>query len=89
MHEDISFTDAQDRPSRSRVPRCSGRRIVGLFVSADQLKKPFGGGAPEYSVFTGEQRGLVVDSEANFDTNPVYPWLDNQSFNKMVCARRF
>jgi inosine/xanthosine triphosphate pyrophosphatase family protein/dephospho-CoA kinase len=47
------------------------------------------GGAPEYLVFTGEQRGLVVDSEADFDTNPVYPWLDNHSFNKWFVPEGF
>ena len=35
-----------------------------------------------FIVFTGEQRGLIVEAEHNFDPNPVYPWLDNRSFNK-------
>ena len=36
----------------------------------------------QYLVFTSEQRGHLVDSEQVFDSNPVYPWLDNRSFNK-------
>ncbi|CAA7614367.1 conserved hypothetical protein [Magnetospirillum sp. LM-5] len=36
----------------------------------------------EYLVFTSEQRGSIIDREHVFDSNPVYPWLDNRSFNK-------
>lgn len=36
----------------------------------------------DYLVFTSEQRGSIVESEYLFDPNPVYPWLDNRSFNK-------
>ena len=36
----------------------------------------------EYVIFVGEQAGQVVEREAQFDTNLVYPWLDNQSFNR-------
>ncbi|KAF0223082.1 MAG: hypothetical protein FD176_2248 [Rhodospirillaceae bacterium] len=36
----------------------------------------------EYLVFTSKQRGSIIDREHIFDSNPVYPWLDNRSFNK-------
>jgi inosine/xanthosine triphosphate pyrophosphatase family protein len=36
----------------------------------------------EYLIFTGEQRGQIVEAEYLFDGNLVYPWLDNRSFNK-------
>jgi dephospho-CoA kinase len=36
----------------------------------------------EFLVFTGQQRGAIVDAECLFDSNLVYPWLDNRSFNK-------
>jgi inosine/xanthosine triphosphate pyrophosphatase family protein/dephospho-CoA kinase len=36
----------------------------------------------DYLVFTGEQAGNIVQSEAEFSGNLVFPWLDNQSFNK-------
>ena len=36
----------------------------------------------DYLIFTGEQRGCIVQNEGVFETNLVYPWLDNQSFNK-------
>jgi inosine/xanthosine triphosphate pyrophosphatase family protein len=35
-----------------------------------------------YLVFTGEQRGTIVEAEYLFNSNLVYPWLDNRSFNK-------
>jgi dephospho-CoA kinase/inosine/xanthosine triphosphate pyrophosphatase family protein len=36
----------------------------------------------DFVVFTGEQRGAIVEKEHEFATNLVYPWLDNKSFNK-------
>lgn len=36
----------------------------------------------EYIVFTGEQSGSIVKQEQEFNTNVMYPWLDNQTFNK-------
>lgn len=36
----------------------------------------------DYLVFTGEQPGEIVEVERDFSTNVVYPWLDNQTFNK-------
>lgn len=36
----------------------------------------------EFIVFTGEQRGSIVDEARQFEPNLVYPWLDNVSFNK-------
>jgi inosine/xanthosine triphosphate pyrophosphatase family protein/dephospho-CoA kinase len=36
----------------------------------------------DYVVFVGEQAGHIVERESRFDTNLVYPWLDNQSFNR-------
>jgi len=39
-------------------------------------------GIGEYIVFTGEQSGVIVNQERTFTTNVMYPWLDNQTFNK-------
>ena len=36
----------------------------------------------EYLVFEGEQEGSVVEGELVYETNLVYPWLDNETFNK-------
>lgn len=35
-----------------------------------------------YKQFTSIVSGRVVDYETLFETNPVYPWLDNKTFNK-------
>ncbi|PFG11401.1 non-canonical purine NTP pyrophosphatase [Marinobacter sp. LV10MA510-1] len=35
-----------------------------------------------YKVFTGVAFGSVVDRESLFETNSLYPWLDNKTFNK-------
>jgi dephospho-CoA kinase/inosine/xanthosine triphosphate pyrophosphatase family protein len=36
----------------------------------------------DYLIFTGEQSGTIVDEETAFETSVMYPWLDNQTFNK-------
>jgi len=36
----------------------------------------------EYIVFAGEQRGTIIEAEIAFEPNLIFPWLDNQSFNK-------
>lgn len=35
-----------------------------------------------FILFTGESIGRITDREYEFHTNPVFPWLDNVSFNK-------
>lgn len=35
-----------------------------------------------YIVFTGSQEGTVCKKEHSFETNLVFPWLDNKTFNK-------
>ncbi|WP_019865856.1 non-canonical purine NTP pyrophosphatase [Methylovulum miyakonense] len=35
-----------------------------------------------YLCFVSSVSGQVVDVEQSFDTNPMYPWLDNKTFNK-------
>jgi dephospho-CoA kinase/inosine/xanthosine triphosphate pyrophosphatase family protein len=35
-----------------------------------------------YLCFTSSVTGCIVDKEQLFDTNPMYPWLDNKTFNK-------
>ena len=40
------------------------------------------GSSNDFMIFTGEQRGSIVEMEGEFAANAVYPWLDNKSFNK-------
>jgi dephospho-CoA kinase/inosine/xanthosine triphosphate pyrophosphatase family protein len=35
-----------------------------------------------YLCFSSNIVGCIVDNEQLFDTNPMYPWLDNKTFNK-------
>ncbi|MEM8986678.1 MAG: non-canonical purine NTP pyrophosphatase [Pseudomonadota bacterium] len=42
-----------------------------------------------YLVFTGIQHGYIAKREPSFDGNLVYPWLDNQSFNKWFVPEGF
>lgn len=36
----------------------------------------------DYKQFTSEKHGIITGKEYIFKTNELYPWLDNQSFNK-------
>ncbi len=36
----------------------------------------------DFRIFSSKQGGIVVDKEVEFETNLVYPWLDNQTFNQ-------
>lgn len=35
-----------------------------------------------YRIFVGKSEGTIVDTEVPFETNKLYPWLDNKTFNK-------
>lgn len=35
-----------------------------------------------YVVFTGTKKGRITEQETEVATNPLYPWLDSQTFNK-------
>ena len=41
----------------------------------------------DYLVFVGTQQGSVVEVEIDFETNLVFPWLDNKTFNKWFVPR--
>jgi inosine/xanthosine triphosphate pyrophosphatase family protein len=40
------------------------------------------GVSDSYIIFTGTQSGSVTETEHKIETNLVYPWLDNKTFNK-------
>lgn len=40
------------------------------------------GTSDEYLVFDGEQPGTVIEEEISFESNLVFPWLDNRTFNR-------
>lgn len=50
-----------------------------VLVLTKDLKEKFG---QDNITFKGKSDGFFVESEYKFDTNKLYPWLDNVSFNK-------
>ena len=53
-----------------------------LLLHMPDYFKLLSGSTKDYEVFYGEQEGTVVEKEYDIKTNPVFPWLDNSSFNK-------
>ena len=58
---------------------------VILFLSSDLQEN----GKPPYKIFVGKSRGKIVEQEDIFNTNIIYPWLDNKSFNKWFVPEGF
>ncbi|MER9305898.1 AAA family ATPase [Mesorhizobium sp. M0293] len=85
---DIKYwMDGRTFASLDSILRASGnvrgatvRSDVLLYVPSNYRKS--WGIDKDYVVFTGEQDGTIVDIEREYDTNLVYPWLDNKSFNR-------
>jgi len=53
---------------------------IVLFLT-DEIKKR-GKINKDYEIFTSTSYGNIVDKEYSFETNILYPWLDNKTFNK-------
>ena len=60
--------------------RACVRSDVLLHIPED-LRKLWGT-SEQYLVFEGEQTGTVIEEEVSFETNMVFPWLDNRTFNR-------
>lgn len=60
--------------------KCSVTSHIILFLTEDLKKKS--GISDDYKVFASTAYGSVTEKEHNFDTNILYPWLDNKTFNK-------
>jgi len=54
------------------------RSDIVLYLPPHLRSKP----EETYKVFVGEAKGSIVDVEVPFETNKLYPWLDNRTFNK-------
>lgn len=59
--------------------RASVRSDLVLHLSKDFQKL---GQSEKYRCFTSSTQGSIADKAINFETNPLYPWLDNKTFNK-------
>lgn len=66
--------------ARGNNRKCSVTSHVLLFLT-DELKNMLGI-EENYKVFTSTANGTITENEYVFDTNILYPWLDNNSFNK-------
>lgn len=60
--------------------KCSVTSHIILFLTEDLKKKS--GITDDYKVFTSTAYGSVTIKDHKFDTNILYPWLDNKTFNK-------
>lgn len=60
--------------------KCSVTSHIILFLTEDLKKKS--GIYDDYKIFTSTAYGSVTEKEHSFDTNILYPWLDNKTFNK-------
>lgn len=58
--------------------KCTVRSDVILHLSKD-LQKELN---KKYMHFTSSTDGTIIEKERNFNTNLMYPWLDNKTFNK-------
>ncbi len=68
----------------AQLRKCDNNRNVTvhshvvLFLTKELQRE----GEPPYKIFHGYTHGRIVENEHPFDTNILYPWLDNKSFNK-------
>ncbi|TAN70163.1 MAG: hypothetical protein EPN17_06425 [Methylobacter sp.] len=75
---DFSTLDSQLK-SQENNRRATVRSDVVLHLSPDLRSTTQD---RNYLCFTSSIVGCIVDKEQIFDTNPMYPWLDNKTFNK-------
>ena len=78
---DINFNKLdQELRKKGNNRKCSVTSHVMLFLTED-LKKTIGV-TEDFMVFKSTAYGKIAEKEYEFDTNLLYPWLDNKSFNK-------
>ncbi|MEA3353798.1 MAG: non-canonical purine NTP pyrophosphatase, partial [Campylobacterota bacterium] len=64
--------------SKGNNRKCTVRSDIILHLTDDLSKKY----KKDYLQFTSTTDGCIVDKEFELNTNPIYPWLDNKTFNK-------
>ena len=79
--QDRSFSSLDDL-----LKKHDGNRKVtvqsDIVLHVPEFYKPRWGLDNQYIVFTGHQEGTISEKEYSIETNPVFPWLDNKTFNK-------
>ena len=86
--EKISFAELDDALQLlGNDRRAQVRSDVLLHIP--KLYRSVLGVTDDYCIFTGKQDGYVIDAEFDFESNIVFPWLNNQTFNKWFCPGDF
>ena len=79
--KDRSFSSLDDLLKKN-----GGNRKVtvqsDILLHVPEFYKPIWGLNDPYVVFTGHQEGTISEKEYSIETNLVFPWLDNKTFNK-------
>jgi len=70
--KDVSFQDLDKKLSRANDRSVTVRSDMVLFNVDKTL----------YSHFIGQSNGSIVENEFSIETQLLYPWLDNKTFNK-------
>lgn len=79
---DATFERVDRDLRRAGNVRTATVRSDVLLHIPEAYKELWGLESHDYLTFVGEQQGSIVDTELSYDSNLVYPWLDNHSFNK-------
>lgn len=79
--QDINFEKLDyDLKKRGNNRRCSVTSHLVLFLTEELKKKS--GIQKDYTIFNSTVYGSVSEKEYEFETQMLYPWLDNKTFNK-------
>ena len=70
----------QELRARGNNRKCSVSSHIMLFLTKDLRTKL--GVNEEFKVFTSTAYGSITEKEYCFETQILYPWLDNRTFNK-------
>lgn len=73
-----------DLKKRGNNRRASVTSHIVLFLTKDIQRR--GNYENEYITFKSTTFGKIVEKEYSIETNILYPWLDNKSFNKWFVA---
>lgn len=70
----------QELRKKGNNRKCSVTSHVMLFLT-EELKKTLGV-TEDYKIFKSTAYGEITEKEYSFETQILYPWLDNKTFNK-------
>ena len=76
---DFNLLD-QELKNKGNNRKCSVTSHVMLFLTEDLQKKL--GITEDYKIFKSTAYGEITEKEYSFETQILYPWLDNKTFNK-------